>query len=117
MVPLAINNPTLSLSEASKNAQIAQLAEHSLHTRAVSGSIPLLGTSAQSIVNCNHNSVGNTANVRTVNHTGVLGTFPHNHLGDGSAWGGRLPCKQDTQIGSIPISSTIDFTLFNKLIK
>ena len=28
-------------------------------------------------------------------------------MGDGSAWGGRLPCKQDIQIGSIPISSTI----------
>ena len=27
-------------------------------------------------------------------------------MGDGSAWGGRLPCKQDIQIGSIPISST-----------
>lgn len=27
-------------------------------------------------------------------------------MGDGSAWGGRLPCKQDIQMGSIPISST-----------
>ena len=27
-------------------------------------------------------------------------------MGDGSARGGRLPCKQDIQMGSIPISST-----------
>lgn len=28
-------------------------------------------------------------------------------MGDGTARGGRLPCKQDSQMGSIPISSTI----------
>ena len=28
------------------------------------------------------------------------------NMGNGSAWGGRLPCKQDIQIGSIPIFST-----------
>ncbi len=28
-------------------------------------------------------------------------------MGLGTAWGGRLPCKQDIQMGSIPIRSTI----------
>ena len=27
-------------------------------------------------------------------------------MGNGTAWGGRLPCKQEKQIGSIPIFST-----------
>ena len=30
------------------------------------------------------------------------------NMGNGSARGGRLPCKQDIQMGSIPIFSTID---------
>ena len=27
-------------------------------------------------------------------------------MGCGTAWGGRLPCKQDIQVGSIPTRST-----------
>ena len=38
------------------------------------------------------------------------GTQTRALMGDGSAWGGRLPCKQDIQMGSIPISSTITDT-------
>lgn len=38
----------------------------------------------------------------------VVGSIPNLHnMGDGTARGGRLPCKQDSQMGSIPISSTI----------
>ena len=28
-------------------------------------------------------------------------------MGLGTAWGGRLPCKEDIQVGSIPTRSTI----------
>lgn len=30
-------------------------------------------------------------------------------MGRGTAWGGRLPCKEENQIGSIPMRSTISF--------
>ena len=32
--------------------------------------------------------------------------FTSIYMGNGSAWGGRLPCKQDIQEGSIPSFST-----------
>ena len=28
------------------------------------------------------------------------------HMGPGTAWGGRLPCKEDIQVGSIPTRSS-----------
>ena len=60
------------------------------------GSSPTLSTSKFSVYK--------TKNRAFSNNRGLL---ENKYLGLGTAWGGRLPCKEDIQVGSIPTRSTI----------